>query len=52
VARKGGRLLPVKFGDEPWVSRGPNKGEMVRGKSLPCSGARQRVKSGGGSLER
>jgi hypothetical protein len=27
VARKGGRLLPVKFGDEQWVSRGPNKGE-------------------------
>jgi hypothetical protein len=51
VVRKGGRLLPMKFGDESWVARGPNKGEMVWGKSLPCSGARQRVKSGGGSSE-
>jgi hypothetical protein len=27
VARDGGRLLPVKFGDESQVSREPNKGK-------------------------
>jgi hypothetical protein len=53
AARNGGWLLPVKFGDETWASRGPNKGKkMVRGRSLPCNGARQRVKTDGGSSGR
>jgi hypothetical protein len=32
VVREDGRLLRVKFSDESWVSRGPNKGENGAGK--------------------
>jgi hypothetical protein len=53
AVRDGRRLLPVKSGNDSLVSREPNKGKkMARGRFLPCSGARQRAESDGGSSGR